>query len=141
MVGVCEGEPPGDIQVKGTKKPLLAGENDAGQLDQRQKGIADRGALLTVERLEREYRLEDHGVGRADAELPALDTGEEGRRMRGMVDVIVPQVAQEDVGVQKRERRQLSVHARHNVLCDAVLERLLLLLGCAHWYVAPEHPC
>ena len=120
MIGICEGEVALHVQVEHLLEPPLAGQDDAGQLDQRQQDIANGLLRLSVEPLEGEVGLEDDGVGRAHLQLAPLDPSEVRRRLWRVLWMILSEMAQQDVRVKERQRR-LPVHPLDYIVGDRSL--------------------
>jgi len=72
-----------------------------GQLDDRQQRCRDLLARLLVGALERKHRLEDNSVGKTDLQLAPLDPGQQRGCLRGELRMVLAQVTEDDVRVQK----------------------------------------
>jgi hypothetical protein len=122
VVGVGERKIQGQINLEDPAESALAWQAYPGQLNEREYGLLDRRSRVMVLPLEREHGLEDHRVGSAYLDLSLLDPSEKGRRAGRVIRMVLEQVAQKHVGVEKR-RGHLAPHPFHHIIRDNLLGR------------------
>lgn len=139
MVGVGEGDILVNVQGESLMISALAGQDDSREIDQGEYGGSNRGFRPAILALKSEDRLEDHEVGNAHLDLATFDSGEVGGGARGLVRMILEEVAQQNVRVEEREGH-LSTLALDRLLGQGTLRRLSQLLGAQRRLVPMKRP-
>jgi hypothetical protein len=98
---IGKGEAGARVKGEGATEPTLARQGNSRQLQQRQDIVADQRPRVLVEALEGEDRLEDDRGGRLDPKSAVLYAVEVKGYTGRVVGVVLQEVSQEDVGVEK----------------------------------------